>query len=70
MNNKDKYYEILESSSTDDFNVIKKNYRRLIKQYHPDTIVSQNLANDFIEMAKRKTQELNEAYAVIKEIKG
>ncbi len=66
----DEYYRILESSRTDSFDVIKRNYRRLIKEYHPDAVSSKKLPKDMIEMAKRKTQSLNEAYAAIKEARG
>lgn len=65
-----KYYETLESKSTDDMNVIKKNYRRLIKQYHYDSIASKNLPEDMVKFAQLKTQELNEAYAAIKEARN
>ena len=63
----DKYYEILESSKTDSLETIKANYRRLIKQYHYDSIASKDLPQEMIELAKEKTQRLNEAYAKIKE---
>ncbi len=66
----DKYYEVLESSSTDSFDVVKKNYRRLIKEYHYDSIASKDLPPDMIKFAEEKTQDLNEAYAAIKEARG
>ena len=65
-----KYYEELESKPSDDFSVIKKNYRRLIKEYHYDSIASKNLPDEMVKFAQKKTQDLNEAYAAIKEIKG
>ena len=67
--NLDKYYETLQSSKTDSLDVIKKNYRRLIKEYHYDSIASKNLPEEMVKFAQQKTQELNEAYSVIKEIK-
>ncbi|NOQ30643.1 MAG: DnaJ domain-containing protein [Helicobacteraceae bacterium] len=66
FNNLDDHYKTLESSSTDEMDVIKKNYRRLIKEYHYDSIASQNLSDKMIELAKEKTQALNEAYSAIK----
>ena len=69
VDNLDKYYETLESCKTDSFDVIKKNYRRLIKEYHYDSIASKNLPDKMVKFAEQKTQELNEAYSVIKEIK-
>jgi DnaJ like chaperone protein len=66
----DKHYETLESKKSDDFDVIKKNYRRLIKQFHYDSIASKNLPDEMVKFAEQKTQDLNEAYAAIKEARG
>jgi len=70
FNSLEKYYEILESKSTDEFDIIKKNYRRLIKQFHYDSIASKNLPDEMVKFAEQKTQDLNEAYAAIKETRG
>lgn len=71
INDIDKYYETLESSKDDSFDTIKKNYRRLMKKYHYDSIVSQNLTDGEIKDAEEKTKQLNEAYSIIKEkLKG
>lgn len=67
VNTLDKYYKVLESNPTDSFDVIKVNYRRLIKEYHYDSIVSKGLPEDMVKFAQEKTQSLNEAYAAIKE---
>ena len=69
VNSTEKYYEVLESSPNDSLDTIKKNYRRLIKEYHYDSIVSRGLPEDMLQFAKEKTQELNEAYAVVKKEK-
>ena len=66
----DKYYETLESTKTDDFDVIKRNYRRLIKQYHYDSIASKNLPEDMVSFAEQKTLSLNEAYSAIKDARS
>jgi hypothetical protein len=65
-NNLSRYYEILESNQSDSFDIVKANYRRLIKQYHYDSIASKNLPEDMVIFAQEKTQSLNEAYAAIK----
>jgi hypothetical protein len=70
FNSLDKYYETLESKSTDEFDVVKKNYRRLIKQFHYDSIASKNLPDEMVKFAEQKTQDLNEAYSAIKEARG
>lgn len=69
-NNVNSYYKTLESSPSDSLDVIKKNYRRLIKEYHYDSIASKNLPDEMVKFAEKKTQELNEAYAAIKELKS
>jgi len=70
QNDLDKHYKILESSKEDSFDTIKANYRRLIKEYHYDTIASKNLPEQMVKFAKERTQALNEAYAIIKETRN
>jgi DnaJ like chaperone protein len=62
----DKAYEILESNSSDDNNMLKKNYRKLVKLHHPDIISGQGASQNIIDDATRKLQEINEAYELIK----
>ena len=62
-------YEILGVKETDDMDTIKKAYRKLIHKYHPDIISSQNKDESYMEEATAKTQEINQAYQVIKGIK-
>ena len=70
QSNLNKYYEILESKETDSFDVIKANYRRLMKAYHYDSLASQNLSEEMLKLAEEKTQNINEAYAAIKQARG
>lgn len=62
-------YEVLGVKSSDDMNTVKKAYRSLVRQYHPDIISSQDKDETYIEEATAKTQEINQAYQVIKELK-
>jgi DnaJ like chaperone protein len=62
-------YEILGVNESDDMDTIKKAYRKLIREYHPDIISSQNKDESYMEEATAKTQEINQAYQVIKEQK-
>jgi len=64
------YYAELECSSSDEFSVVKKNYRRLMKEHHYDSLVSKGLPKEMLEFSEEKTKRLNEAYAAIKELKG
>ncbi len=60
-------YEILGVKESDDMDTIKKAYRKLIREYHPDIISSQNKDESYMEEATAKTQEINQAYQVIKD---
>ncbi|MDQ7042905.1 MAG: molecular chaperone DnaJ [Sulfurimonas sp.] len=64
------YYAELECSESDDFSVVKKNYRRLMKEHHYDSLVSKGLPKDMLEFSEEKTKRLNEAYAAIKEARA
>lgn len=65
----DKAYEILGVTKDDDMGTIKKRYRALVRQYHPDIIKSQDKDEAYIEEATAKTQEINQAYQTIKDLK-
>jgi DnaJ like chaperone protein len=49
---------------------IKKAYRKLVSQYHPDKLVSQGLPEEMMEMSKKRVREINAAYDKIKVSKG
>lgn len=63
-------YQILDvpQSSTDA--EVKKAYRRLMSQHHPDKLVSKGLPEEMIQVATEKTQEIKKAYELIKESRG
>ena len=62
-------YEILGVKESDDMDTIKKAYRKLIREYHPDIISSQNKDESYMEEATAKTQQINQAYQIIKDEK-
>jgi DnaJ like chaperone protein len=49
---------------------IKKAYRKLVSQYHPDKLVSRGLPEQMMEMAKTRVREINVAYDQIKTARG
>jgi DnaJ like chaperone protein len=63
-------YKVLGVSKDDDMNTIKKAYRKLVRQYHPDIIKSQNKGEEYLKEATAKTQEINQAYEMIKKARG
>ena len=67
INKMQDYYTELESNESDEFSVIKKNYRRLMKEHHYDSLVSKGLPQEMLDFSEDKTKKLNEAYAAIKE---
>jgi DnaJ like chaperone protein len=49
---------------------LKKAYRRLMSQHHPDKLVAKGLPEEMIKDATEKTQQIKEAYEKIKESRG
>ena len=49
---------------------VKKAYRRLMNQHHPDKLVSKGLPEEMIRLATQKTQEIKAAYERIREARG
>ena len=46
--------------------VLKKAYRRLMSQHHPDKLVAKGLPEEMMQLAKEKTQEIQAAYDIVK----
>ncbi len=63
-------YKTLGVSPEDDMQTIKKAYRKLVRQYHPDIIKSQGKDEAYIKEATQKTQEINQAYEMIKKARA
>jgi len=62
----DQSYKILGISKGSSEPEIKKAYRRLMSQHHPDKLVSKGLPDEMIALATEKTQEIRKAYDLIK----
>jgi len=63
-------YQILgvaENASNDE---VKKAYRRLMNQHHPDKLVSKGLPEEMMKLATEKTQEIKQAYEQIQQARG
>lgn len=67
QNNIEDAYKLLGVSKTDEMSVVKKAYRKLVRKYHPDIIKSQGKSEAYMQEATEKTQEINQAYEMIKE---
>lgn len=63
-------YSVLAVKSSDDKITVKRAYRRLMSQHHPDKLVAKGLPEEMIKIATEKTQEIKAAYDMIKSHKG
>lgn len=63
-------YQVLGVKASDDQQAVKKAYRRLMSQHHPDKLVAKGLPEQMIKMATEKTQEIKAAYELIKRHKN
>jgi DnaJ like chaperone protein len=62
----DKYYRVLNSTPESSNEEIKANYKRLVKDFHPDMIVSKGLPEEFTDFAEKRFREIQEAYEKIR----
>ncbi len=65
-----KYSKVLQVEENADLHEIKKSYRKLVKEYHPDKIASKGMPEDYKEFANNKIKEINEAYEYLSKSKG
>ncbi|MBX9445247.1 co-chaperone DjlA [Dickeya chrysanthemi] len=52
--------------STDDAATVKRAYRKLMSEHHPDKMMGKGLSPRMIDMAKRKAQDIQAAYEFLK----
>ncbi len=63
-------YATLGVNENDSLESIKKAYRKLVREYHPDIIKAQGKDENYLKEATAKTQEINSAYEMIKKAKS
>jgi len=63
-------YKVLDVDTSASDAEVKKAYRRLMNQHHPDKLVAKGLPDEMMEVAKEKSQEIRAAYDVIKKARG
>jgi DnaJ like chaperone protein len=64
----DAYKTLGVTSATSDAEV-KKAYRRLMNQHHPDKLVAKGLPEEMIKLATERTQEIRNAYEQIRGVR-
>ncbi|MCG8379547.1 MAG: co-chaperone DjlA [Proteobacteria bacterium] len=63
-------YAVLDIKESASVNEIKKAYRRLLNQHHPDKLVAKGLPEEMMKVAAERTHEIRKAYETIKKKKG
>ncbi len=59
-------YQLLGVDEAVDDTALKKTYRRLMSQHHPDKLVAKGLPEQMIRDATEKTQQIKAAYELVK----
>jgi DnaJ like chaperone protein len=59
-------YAILDVEESASDAKVKKAYRRMMNQHHPDKLVAKGLPEEMIKLATEKTQEIKQAYEMIR----
>jgi len=63
-------YAILDVSEHASDVDVKRAYRRLMNQHHPDKLASKGLPEEMMKLATEKTQEIKAAYETVKKSRG
>jgi len=66
----DKYYKMLNCTPASSNEEIKSNYKKLVKEFHPDTIISKGLPAEFVDFASKRFQEIHASYEKIRQERG
>ncbi len=66
----DRYYATLQCRPDSPEEEIKRQYRKMVQEYHPDKIASKGLPDEFTQFAGDKFREIQEAYEKIKQQRG
>ena len=66
----DKNYKILNCTPESTNEEIKSNYKKLVKDFHPDTIIAKGLPEEFIDFASQRFQEIHASYEKIRQERG
>lgn len=66
----DDAYSVLGVTASDEQNTVKRAYRKLMNEHHPDKLVAKGLPPEMMEVAKEKAQQIQAAYDLICKAKG
>ena len=63
-------YKVLGLSSSDSTQTIKRTYRKLMAEHHPDKLIAKGLPQEMIDIATEKAGKIQQAYRKIAKQKG
>jgi DnaJ like chaperone protein len=63
-------YGVLGLSQSVSDDEVKRTYRKLIREHHPDALIARGVPKSFIEMATQKMAAINAAYDQIERERG
>ncbi len=63
-------YAVLGVQPADSVETVKKRYRKLVKEFHPDILIGRGVPPEMIAQATRRFQKMQEAYEEIIKEKG
>lgn len=63
-------FDVLGVSEDADAKTVKRAHRKLMNEHHPDKLMAKGLPPEMMNMAKEKSQEIQNAYDLIKKVKG
>ena len=63
-------YALFDLPENASFSDVKRRYRELVKEHHPDIIRGKGLGEEYVRQATAKLQAINHAYRLIREKSG
>ena len=63
-------YQVLGGTEDASDQEVKKAYRRLMSEHHPDKLAARGVPEEMIRVSTEKTAEISKAYDMIKEARG
>ncbi len=66
----DSYHAVLGCDRSDSDAFVKKQYRKLVVEYHPDKIASKGMPEEFEKFSEAKFREIQEAYEIVCKERG
>jgi DnaJ like chaperone protein len=63
-------YVILGVKADDSDAAIKKAYRQLVRENHPDKLIAEGMPEEFVQLANEKIATINDAYDKLRRIRG